>query len=323
MADLTIVIPDDDPPAYGSLDHPDLRRLAVHGNVVLHSRRWNDRAELFDRIADADVVLNVRAYSVFDDEALAHAPRLRLVSRLGTGTDNVDLEAARRRGVCVTNTPDILSTSVAELALGLTLAVARAIPLSDRRLRAGLWQHEVGPQLHGKTLGLFGLGSIGREFARLGRGLGMRVLGWSYRHDPARAAECGVELVERDEVFRQSDVVSLHLRYSPEASGFVGARELGLMKPSAILINTARAALVDEEALLDALRERRITGAGLDVYVKEPLPLEANPYKGLDNVVIMPHAGGTTREGNLLSRSLPVENIIAFLEGRSQHVVNP
>ncbi len=321
---LQIVIPDDYPIAYGGSEQDDLRRLTPYGTVRVHSTRFADREEFFSRIADADVAINVRAYSLFDDEALARAPKLRLISILGTGTDNVDLEAATRRGVVVTNTPGVGAPSVAELALGLMLAAARAIPLSDVRVRQGLWQHVEGPELAGKTLGLLGLGAIGSYFARLAQGLRMRTIGWTWHRDPERAAACGVDLVERDDVFRQADVVSVHLRNTAEARGFVGRRELfELMKPTAILVNTARGALVDELALAEALRERRIVAAGLDVYTQEPLALAANPFKGLDNVVLMPHAGAVTREANGRSRTMPVDNIIAFLEGRPDHVVNP
>jgi phosphoglycerate dehydrogenase-like enzyme len=323
MASSQIVVPDDFPIAYGGPDHEELSRLAPFGTVTVHTTRWTDRADLFQRIAPADIVINIRAYSVFDDEALAHTPNLKMISILGTGTDNVDLDAATRRGVVVTNTPGIGAVPVAEMALGLMLAVARSIPLSDRRLRSGIWQHELGPELHGKTLGLLGLGAIGKHVAQIGNGLGMRVIGWSFRQDRERAAALNVELVDRDEIFRQSDVVSLHLRNSPEARGLVGRREIGLMKPTAVLINTARGAIVDQDALVDALRERRIAGAGLDVYLEEPLPLESNPYKDLDNVVIMPHMGGSTREGGVRSRKMPVDNIIAFLDGHPEHVVNP
>jgi phosphoglycerate dehydrogenase-like enzyme len=247
---------------------------------------------------------------------------LKLVSILGTGTDNVDLEAATRRGISVTNTPGVGAPSVAELTVGLMLGLVRAIPLSDGRLRQGMWQHVEGPELAGKTLGLLGLGAIGQYVARLGLGLGMRVIAWSYSLDSARAARLGVELVERDEVFRRADVVSVHLRNTPEVRGIVGARELALMKPSAYLINTARGALVDESALASALRAEKIAGAALDVYTEEPLPPERNPFRDLANVVLTPHIGAVTREANTRSRAMPVDNIIAYLEGRPEHVVN-
>lgn len=320
---MNIVVPDDFPPAYASLEQEDLRRLAAFGPVTLHTTRAADRAELFGRIAPAEVLINVRAYTLLDDEAFAQAPNLKLVSILGTGTDNVDLAAARRRGITVTNTPGVGAPSVAELTLGLMLAVTRAIPVSDARLRQGVWQHVEGPELAGKTLGLLGLGAIGQYVARLGRGLGMRVVAWSFASDPARAERLGVELVERDDVFRQSDVVSVHLRNTPEVRGIVGARELGLMKPSAYLINTARGALVDQDALAQALRSGQIAGAGLDVYHEEPLPPERNPFLDLPNIVLTPHAGAVTREANTRSRAMPVDNIIAFLQGHPQNIVNP
>jgi phosphoglycerate dehydrogenase-like enzyme len=318
---MRIVIPDDFPPAYASPDQPDLARLAPYGSVSLHTSRAANRATLFERIAPADIVINVRAYTTLDDEAFAHAPRLKMVSILGTGTDNVDLRAAAERGITVTNTPGVGAPSVAELTLGLMLAVTRAIPLSDGRLRAGLWQHVEGPELAGKTLGLLGLGAIGSYVARLGNGLGMRVIAWSFVRDEARAARLGVELVERDEVFRRADVVSVHLRNTPEVRGLVGARELALMKPSAYLINTARGALVDEAALAEALRSDQIAGAALDVFSEEPLPLARNPFKDLSNVVLTPHLGAVTREANTRSRAMPVDNIIAYLEGRPEHIV--
>jgi phosphoglycerate dehydrogenase-like enzyme len=320
---MDIVIPDDFPTTYASLDQVDLRRLAPFGTVTLHTTRAADRAQLFSRIAPADVLINVRAYTSLDDEAFAHAPNLKLVSILGTGTDNVDLAAASRRGIRVTNTPGVGAPSVAELTLGLMLAVTRAIPVSDARVRQGVWQHVEGPELAGKTLGLLGLGAIGQYVARLGRGLDMRVVAWSFARDPSRAERLGVALVERDDVFRQSDVVSVHLRNTPEVRGLVGARELALMKPSAYLINTARGALVDQEALAQALRSGQIAGAGLDVYQEEPLPPERNPFLDLPNVVLTPHAGAVTREANTRSRAMPVDNIIAFLQGHPQHVVNP
>lgn len=321
---MDIVIPDDFPPMYASVDQVDLVRLRPYGAVRLHTTRAADRSELFTRLAPAEVVINVRAYTALDDEAFSHAPRLRMVSILGTGTDNVDLAAASRRGITVTNTPGVGAPSVAELTLALMLALVRAIPLSDARVRQGAWQHVEGPELAGKTLGLLGLGAIGAYVARLARALGMHVIAWSFAHDPARAERLGVELIaERDEVFRRADVVSVHLRNTPEVRGLVGGRELALMKPGAYLINTARGALVDEAALADALRVRRIAGAALDVFTEEPLPPGRNHFVDLDNVILTPHTGAVTREANARSRAMPVDNIIAFLEGRPEHVVNP
>jgi phosphoglycerate dehydrogenase-like enzyme len=318
---MDIVIPDDYPPTYASLEQTDLRRLAPYGAVKLYTTRAADRAELFERLAPAEAIINVRAYTALDIEALDHAPRLKLISILGTGTDNVDLQAARQRGVTVTNTPAVGAPSVAELTLGLMLAVVRAIPVSDVRVRQGVWQHVEGPELEGKTLGILGLGAIGRRVARMARGLGMHVIGWSFTADASRAAGLEVELVERDEVFRRSDVVSIHLRNTPEVRGLVGVRELALMRPTAYLINTARGALVDTDALALALRDGRLAGAGLDVFTEEPLPLERNPFLELSNVVLTPHLGAVTREANARSRAMPVDNILAYLEGNPVNIV--
>jgi len=320
---MEIVVPEYFPPTYASLDHPDLARLRPFGMVRLHTTRAVDPTELFNRIEAAEVIINVRAYTTLDDEALSYSPRLRMVSILGTGTDNVDLTAATRRGITVTNTPGVGAASVAELTLALMLALVRSIPLNDSRVRTGRWEHVEAPELAGKTLGLLGLGAIGSYVARLGGALGMRVFGWSFVQDPVRAERLGVELLaERDEIFRRSDVVSLHLRNTPEVRGLVGARELALMKPGAYLINTARGALVDSPALASALRAGLIAGAALDVYTEEPLPPERNPFLGLDNIILTPHIGAVTREANARSRAMPVDNIIAFLEGKPQNVVN-
>ena len=316
-----IVIPDDDPVAYGSIDHPDLRRLTDIGEVVYYGTRPADRAEFFRRIADADALINVRGYSKFDEETFANAPKLKHVAVLGVGIDNVDVEAARRHGVTVTNTPGANFESVAEIAMGLVLAVARTIPLSDRRMREGIWQQVRGPRLYGRTAGIVGLGIIGRHFARICQGFGMRTIGWSRSQDPQRAAECGVEMVERDELFRQADVVSLHLASTLETRGFVSHHELSLMKPTAILVNTARGAVVDAPALYECLKEHRIFGAGLDVHVPEPYPLEQNIFKDLDNVVLMPHGGGSTWEAAAKVQQMPVDNLIAFFQGNPTNVV--
>jgi D-3-phosphoglycerate dehydrogenase len=320
---MNIVIPDDYPPTYASLDQEDLRRLAPFGDVKLYTTRASDRAELFERIGSADVLINVRSYTSLDDEAFSHAPQLQMVSILGTGTDNVDLEAAARRGITVTNTPGVGAPSVAELTIGLMLSLTRAIPLSDQRLRQGAWQHVEGPELAGKTLGLLGLGAIGQYVARLGRGLGMRVIAWSFLRDVERAQRLEVELVDnRDDVFRHADVVSIHLRNTPEVRGLVGEREIALMKPTAYLINTARAALIDQDALAAALRSGRLAGAALDVFLEEPLPPDRNPFRELPNVVLTPHVGAVTQEAAARSRAMPVDNILAYLKGRPEHVVN-
>lgn len=316
---MRFAIPDNSPPVY-TPDHPALRPLYERGEVALFSTRHASREELIDRLRGAAAAINVRAYSRFDEAVFAALPELRFLTVMGTGTDNIDLVAAARHGVVVSNTPAAPTVSVAEHTVALLLALARQIVPMQEALRAGHWQHIQGIELRGKTCGLVGLGVIAAEAAPVLHALGMRLLGWSLRHDPARAQRLGVELVELDELLRQSDVVSLHLRASPRTAGIIGARELALMRSTALLVNTARGALVDEAALEEALRARRIAGAALDVYTQEPLPADS-PLLTLDNVVLTPHVGWVTDAGTARMASHPVENIVAFLDGKPRFVV--
>ncbi len=309
-----ISIPDDAPPVLASSGV--WRELAARAELDYHDTLPGSEVRLIERIAAAEVVLNIRSSCGFSERVFAACPRLRLLSVWGTGTDHADLAAAARHGVTVTNTPGVAANSVAEHALALLLAVARRIPQLDASTRRGEWARGQSVELFGKTCGVIGLGAIGRRFARLAAGIGMRVIGWTMHPRPL----AGVELVELEELYRASDVVSLHLRLSPEAAGFLGARELALMKPNAILINTARGAIVDEAAVIEALASGRIAGAGLDVFAREPLPRD-HPLTRLPNVVITPHCAGITPEALEAGLRMAVENIWAFLAGRPQNVV--
>jgi len=190
-----------------------------------------------------------------------------------------------------------------------------------KRVAAGGWGWEFGPGLWRATVGIIGLGRIGRAVARRCRGYEMRILAYDIAPDEAYAQSHGIELTSKERLLAESDFVTLHAPHTPETDGLINAARLRLMKPSAYLINTARGALVDELALADALRTEKIAGAALDVYTEEPLPPERNPFRELTNVVLTPHIGAVTREANTRSRAMPVDNIIAFLEGRPEHVV--
>ena len=271
---------------------------------------------LIERIAPAEIVINIRSSTRFTENVFGNCPGLRLLSLWGTGTDNVDLAAAARHDVTVTNTPGVSAISIAEHALTLMLAVARRITRLDTEVRQGRWPRGQAAQMHGKTLGIIGLGAVGRRFARLGSGIGVRVIAWTMHPDPA----LGFELVSLNDLLRSSDVVSLHLRLSAETRGFIGKREIEKMKPSAVLINTARGPIVDEPALLEALAARRIAGAGLDVFEVEPLPA-GHPLSLLDNVVLTPHCAGVTPEALEAGLELSITNVWNFLEGRATNVV--
>jgi phosphoglycerate dehydrogenase-like enzyme len=309
-----VVVPDDWPPVLAaSAGFPRLREFAA---LEYFDTLPGSEAALIERIRDAEVVISVRSSSRFTQKVFRQCPGLRLVSLWGTGTDNVDLAGASKHGVTITNTPGVSAFSVAEHALALMLAAARAIPAQDAAVRGGAWPRGQGIELRGKTLGIVGLGAIGRRFAELGQAIGMRVVAWTLHPNPAM----GIELTEFDELLRSSDVVSIHVRLSPQTTGMIGAREFGLMKPSALLINTARGAIVEEAALVDALGTKRIARAGLDVFTSEPLP-PGHPLTQLPNVVLTPHSAGITPEALEAGLQMAIENVWSFLAGNPANVV--
>jgi len=311
---MKIVVPDDYPavlaPSQAYLN------LTARAAIEYHDSLPGSEERLIERLRDAGIVVNIRSSSKFTPRVFEACPQLKLVSIWGTGTDNIDLEAAVRCGVTVTNTPGVSAVSIAEHSLALMLAVARQIPRIDGQVRKGEWPRGFVAQMYGKTLGIVGLGAIGRRFAEIGRAIGMRVIAWTMHPNAA----LGFELVELDDLLRASDVVSVHLRLSDRTRGFLGRRELGLMKPAAILVNTARGPIVDEAALVEALTDRRIGGAGLDVYDVEPLPA-GHPLTRLDNAVLTPHSAGVTPEALEAGLQLSVENIWSFLAGTPANVV--
>jgi len=309
---MKIVIPDDYPVVMAA-------SAAYQRFASAHDVSWYGTLpgpDLVNRIAEAEIVVNIRSSTRFGEDVFASCPRLRLLSIWGTGTDNVDLEAARRHGVTVTNTPGVAAISIAEHCLMLTLAVARNILTTDASVRRGEWVKGNMVQLAGKTLGIIGLGAIGSRFARLGAAIGMNVLAWTLHPDPSR----GYPQTPLETLLGESDVVSLHLRLSDQTKGFLGKSHFALMKPTAIFINTARGPLVEEAALIDALSSRRIAGAGLDVFDVEPLPA-GHPVTRLDNVVLTPHNAGITPETLESGLALSLDNVTAFLAGKPQHVV--
>jgi len=317
---MRIVVPDDNPPALAGT--PAVDRIRRIGEVRIHDTDATDPSVLAERLKDADVAVNIRGRTRFTAEVLQACPRLRLISIWGTGTDNVDLQAAAARGITVTNTPGANAIAVAEHTVTLMLAVAKKLAQADRDMRQGGWPRNLVPQLRGKRLGIVGTGLIGREVAGMARGLGMEVVAWTYHPDLALADRLRLRYVALEELLQTSDVVSLHLRATPQADGFLSRERLALLKRSAVLVNTARGSLVDEAALIEALRAERIAGAGLDVFQTEPLPADS-PFRSLPNVVITPHAAGMTPEVIQIGLTMAVENIENFLRGKPTHVVAP
>jgi phosphoglycerate dehydrogenase-like enzyme len=314
-----IVVPDDFPSVFqGSAAHEGAKAL---GAVRVFTERGADeQSELIRRIGDARVAVNIRAHARFTDGVFLACPALQMVSVWGTGTDNVDLHAAGMRGVTVCNTPGVNAFAVAEHALALMLAVGRKIPAIDREMRGGKWPREMLTQLLGKTLGVFGMGTVGSRVATLGRAIGMDVLAWSARGDEGRIRAAGAKPAVKEDILRQADVVSLHVALGEDTRGFIGRKELALMKPGAILVNTGRGALVERDALLAALRERKIMGAGLDVFHQEPLAAD-DPILALPNVVLSPHNAGQTPEVVRDGLLRAIANVEHFLAGKPTDVV--
>ena len=260
----TIAVPDDYPPVLGP--SAAFRSLSDRADLRYHDSLPASREVLVERIGRAEAVVNIRSSVPFGEDVFAACPALRALSIWGTGTDHVDLEAAARHDVAVTNTPGVSAVAMAEHALALMLAVARDMPRIDAKTRRGAWPRGFVTQLHGKTLGVAGLGAIGLQTARIAKGIGMQVIGWTRHPEGKPIEEVGLTLVDLDELYRRSDVVSLHVRLTPETTGMVGRREFDLMRDSAILVNTARGPVVDERALIEALNDGKIRGAGLDVF---------------------------------------------------------
>jgi len=261
-------------------------------------------------------------------DAIEGASKLRAVANVGVGYDNIDVDACTRRRILVTNTPDVLTEATADLAFALTLAAARRVAEGDRFVRQGHWSHWQwnflwGSEMYGKTLGLYGFGRIGQAMARRGRGFGMRIIYYARHRVPANIEkELGAQWVDREALMRESDFLSLHVPLTPETRHSVGGRELALMKPTAFVINAARGSVIEEEALVRALQEGRLRGAGLDVFEQEPKVHPALIV--MENVVLLPHVGSATAETRLRMATLASVNLLAALDGRRPpNLVNP
>ena len=319
---LTISVPDDFPSVFaGSAAHERAKKL---GEVqVVTARGADDEAELIKRIGRARVAINIRAHARFTDGVFAACRELKLVSVWGTGTDNIDLDAAGRRGVTVCNTPGVNAFAVAEHAIALMLTIGRKIPRIDREMRGGAWPRELLTQCLGKTLGVFGTGTIGARVITLARALGMDVLAWSARGDESHVRSLGARAAAKEEILREADFVSLHCPLTPETRGLMNAATLAKMKPTAVLVNTSRGPVVDQAALYDVLSSGRLFAAALDVTDPEPLPPDA-PLLRLDNCLVVPHIASASRQTRQRMSVMAAENLIAGLKGeRLPNCANP
>ena len=281
-----------------------------------------DEDALAERLAGFDIVMGMRERTAFPRTLLERLPALRCLITTGARNASFDIEAATDLGITVCGTPGA-GEGPTELTWGLILGILRKIPEEDRATREqGKWGIHVGASLQGKTLAVLGLGHIGSLVARVGNAFDMRVIAWSQNLTAERARECGATLVDKDTLFAEGDVVSVHVRLSDRTLGLVGAHEIGLMKPTGIIVNISRGPIIDEAALVDALQRKAIGGAALDTFDVEPLP-SGHPFLTLGNTLITPHVGYVTDDGYRAFYSGVVENIRAFASGEAVRVINP
>jgi phosphoglycerate dehydrogenase-like enzyme len=294
----------------------------VKGDVAIKifNEHLGGPANVIAALKDFAIVVAMRERTGFPRRVIEALPNLKLLITTGMRNASIDIEAAKARGVAVCGTGSFGSPTSA-IAVGLMLELTRHIGYENARMHAGAtWQTTIGPDLEGMTLGVLGLGKLGTRTANIAKAFGMKVIAWSQNLTAEKCREAGVGCVSKEELFRQSDFITIHVVLSQRTRGLIGAEELGLMKPSAYLINTSRGPIVDEAALLAALREKHIAGAGLDVFDSEPLPTD-HPLRKLDNVVLTPHLGYVSEQNYRHYFAGVAEDIRAFLDGKPLRVL--
>jgi phosphoglycerate dehydrogenase-like enzyme len=306
---------------YVAATYADWSRLTESVEVVEFADHVDDQETLVRRLQPFDVVVAMRERTPFPREMLERLPNLRLLVTTGGANKSIDVAAAVERGITVCGT-GAHPPGTAELTWALILAVARHVPQEDASVRAGGWQQTIGLDLAGARLGVIGLGRLGSRVARIGQAFDMDVVAWSANLTDERAAEVGVRRVDEEELLTTSDVVTIHLQLSDRTRGLIGHHEFDLMKPTAILVNTSRGPIVDEAALVEALREGVIHGAGLDVFDAEPLPRH-HPLREMRRAVLTPHLGYVTEKTYEVFYRDAVEDVAAWLAGEPIRVVTP
>ena len=326
---VRLVVPDDLNDAYGK--SPLFGRLRERCDVTIYTSLPITADEAARRIADAEIVVANRERTPLKADVLDRAPNLRLIAQTGARGAHLDVPAATERGILIAGTAGsknvrsagFSAASTVELTIGLMIAASRRIPYGDAEVRAGRWSQFVGRELAGRKLGIVGHGRIGSRVGEIAKAIGMEILAWSPNMTPERAASAGVRAMELDDLLRESDVVSVHLQLTPMSRGLISRERLARMKPDALLVNTARGPIVDEDALVEMLQEGRLWGAALDVFGQEPLP-QNHPLFRLPNVVLTPHVGWVAEDSYESFFEGIVENVEAYLDGRPiPRMVNP
>jgi phosphoglycerate dehydrogenase-like enzyme len=304
-----------------ALTSADWSGVAERYRIDVIREHIDDNDELRLRLRGSEIVVAMRERTPFPAQVLAALPELRLLVTTGTANASIDVAAALRHGMTVCGTTGT-GNAMPEITLGMIIALTRNFAQEDAAVRAGGWQHTIGPGLSGLTLGVVGLGRLGSPVARLAQAFGMRVLAWSPHLTQERAELHGARAVDKRTLFAESDVITIHMPLSDASRGLIGAEEFSWMSPTSYLINTSRGPIVDEAALISALRERRIAGAGLDVYDVEPLPRK-HPLRSLPNTLLLPHIGYVTTDNYRVWFSQVVEDIVAWQRGEPIRVLVP
>ena len=303
-----------------ALQAADWAPLAKDLDITVFNAPLGGNEAVIQALADFEIVCAMRERTPFPRAVIEALPKLRLLISTGARNASFDLQAAKERNVVVCGTPGA-GNPTAAIAIGLMLELTRHIGFEHQRMTSGeLWQSTIGVDLEGETLGVIGLGKLGTRVATIAKAFGMKVIAWSQNLNAEKCREAGVEYATKDDLLGRSDFISIHVVLSQRTRGLIGARELGLMKRTAFLINTSRGPIVEEAALLSALTEKRIAGAGLDVFDVEPLPLD-HPLRALDNVVITPHLGYVAVQNYRAYFAGVVEDITAWLDGKPVRVM--
>ena len=296
------------------------KRLPASSEVVVFNDHLHDEDAIVERLSAFDAVMAMRERTPFTAGLIERLPRLRFIVTAGMRNASIDMEAAKRRGIPVSGTAG-LPYPTAELTIGLMLGWARSIAIEDRALREDRFQTTLGRGLNGKTIGIIGLGTLGTRVAKVANALEMNVVAWSQNLTDDRAKAAGATRVDKDDLLRRSDFVTIHVVLSDRTRNLIGARELALMKPTACLVNTSRSPIVDEAALIEALQRGTIGGAAIDVYGVEPLPRDY-PLRSAPNTLLTPHLGYVTEETYRIFYEEALEDFEAFLAGKPIRVLN-
>lgn len=301
---------------------PAYEKLKARAEVTILRKRLDGSENIVAALRDFDAVLLMRERTLFSDAEYSQLPNLKLISQTGRTSKHLDLSNATKRGIAVSATPSDTGSTTKELTIGLILALARKIPQVNQRMREESWPALPGMMLEGKTIGVLGLGRIGKEVARIMKAFNTRVLAWSPTLTPERAAQVGAESVSMETLLKESDFITVHVHFNPQTVGLIGAKEIAVMKRGAFLVNTGRGPIVDEKAMVEALASGQLGGVGLDVYDIEPLPMD-HPLRRFDNAILMSHRGYATVEILSERYQQALSHILGFLDGKALPLLNP